>query len=304
MKLLNKTQTIGLFVIIIIIATYALIRFLKAENIFGEKSRYYASIDDVTGIAATVPVDIKGLKVGTIEKIDFNGADRGFILTLRLKSEYRIPKDSYLEKYTANLLGNMGLRIVLGNSDEFLHPSDTLRCITVPDMISEIGGKIGPISQQLQVLLTECSRMVGSLNEIMDDERKEDLRISLDKLRSSMTKLDELSGTLSSKSPQISGLIDNLNNISGTLSNNSQLMDSTLADAHKFVHSLSEANIEQTVEQLRLLAIKLQDPNGSIGKLMTTDELHNSVDSLVNSINGFIKKVEANPKKFIKISVF
>lgn len=304
MKLLNKTQTIGLFVIIIIIATYALIRFLKAENIFGEKSRYYASIDDVTGIAATVPVDIKGLKVGTIEKIDFNGAGRDFILTLRLKSEYRIPKDSYLEKYTANLLGNMGLRIVLGNSDECLHPSDTLRCITVPDMISEIGGKIGPISQQLQVLLTECSRLVGSLNEIMDDERKEDLRISLDKLRSSMTKLDELSGTLSSKSPQISGLIDNLNNISGTLSNNSQLMDSTLADAHKFVHSLSEANIEQTVEQLRLLAIKLQDPNGSIGKLMTTDELHNSVDSLVNSINGFIKKVEANPKKFIKISVF
>lgn len=304
MKFLNKTRTIGLFVIIIIVAAYAMVRFLKAENILGNRVRYYASIEDVTGIAATVPVDIRGLKVGTIEKIDFNGAGQDFVLTLKLKSEYSIPKGSYLEKYTANLLGNMGLRIVFGTSDEYLRPGDTLKCVNVPDMMSELGGKIGPISEELQQLLAEGSRLVASLNEVLDNERKEDMRRSLDNLNVTMANINKLTGNLSSKTPQINELIDNLNNISGTLSNNSQRIDTTLADAQKFVHSLSEANIGRTVEQLRTLAEKLQDPNGSIGRLMTSNDLHNSVDSLVNSINGFIKKVEENPKKFIKISVF
>ena len=55
---------------------------------------------------------------------------------------------------------------------------------------------------------------------------------------------------------------------------------------------------------MKNLMEKLQDPNGTIGKLMATDSMHNSLDSLVQSLNSFVEKMTENPKKFIKISVF
>ena len=52
------------------------------------------------------------------------------------------------------------------------------------------------------------------------------------------------------------------------------------------------------------MLVKLQDPDGTIGKLMTTDSLHNSVNTLVNNIDSLIQKISNNPKKYLKISVF
>jgi len=48
----------------------------------------------------------------------------------------------------------------------------------------------------------------------------------------------------------------------------------------------------------------MQNPNGTIGKLLTTDSLHNSINSLVTDLDNLIESINKNPKKYIKISVF
>ena len=81
-------------------------------------------------------------------------------------------------------------------------------------------------------------------------------------------------------------------------------MTSTLENIDNITGQLSEADLKATIESLKSLVEKLQDPDGSVGKLLSTDSLHNSVDSLINNINNFVDKMTENPKKFIKISVF
>ena len=68
--------------------------------------------------------------------------------------------------------------------------------------------------------------------------------------------------------------------------------------------ALSKAELDKTIASLRSLCDKLQDPNGSVGKLLVSDSLHNAVNTLVNDVDKLVKSITEEPRKYIKVSVF
>ena len=48
----------------------------------------------------------------------------------------------------------------------------------------------------------------------------------------------------------------------------------------------------------------INDPDGTVGKLLVDGSVYDSVDELLNDIDTLVKKIEENPKKYLKISVF
>ena len=48
----------------------------------------------------------------------------------------------------------------------------------------------------------------------------------------------------------------------------------------------------------------INDPDGTVGKLLNDGSVYNSVDSLLNDVDALVKKIQENPKKYIKISIF
>jgi phospholipid/cholesterol/gamma-HCH transport system substrate-binding protein len=67
---------------------------------------------------------------------------------------------------------------------------------------------------------------------------------------------------------------------------------------------VNEADIVGLVQSFRQLLENINDPDGSIGKLLTDDSVYNSVDELLSDVDELVKKIQENPKKYIKISVF
>ena len=67
---------------------------------------------------------------------------------------------------------------------------------------------------------------------------------------------------------------------------------------------MAAADLEGLVSSFKALVDNVNDPDGSIGKLMSDDSVYNSVDSLLIDINSLVKKIQENPKKYLKISVF
>jgi phospholipid/cholesterol/gamma-HCH transport system substrate-binding protein len=70
------------------------------------------------------------------------------------------------------------------------------------------------------------------------------------------------------------------------------------------VDSLSKADLDGLVSSFKSLLDNVNDPDGSLGKLMKNDSVYNSVDSLLIDINSLVNKIQENPKKYLKISVF
>ena len=50
--------------------------------------------------------------------------------------------------------------------------------------------------------------------------------------------------------------------------------------------------------------MKINDPDGTVGKLLTDDSVYKSVDELLNDVDSLVQKIQENPRKYIKISVF
>ena len=301
---LSRTQGIGLFVVITLLAIYLVINFLKGEDLFNGKKGYYTVYENVEGLTATSPVYIRGLKVGMIEDISYDAINDNFIVSFNVKSEYAIPANSIMEFYSSDLLGGKSVRIHMGDSNIIAQSGDTLASKIIPDMVSMLTSELIPVKEQLTEVMSSVNKVLTNVNDILDTNGKENLSQAIKHLNKTLANAEGVTKNLNTLSPEIKGIVENLNKLTASLGNSSEDINNTFKNLNKISANLSEADLQATINSLKDLAQKLQDPNGSVGKLLTSDSMHKSVDSLVQNLNSFIEKVSENPKKYIKISVF
>lgn len=301
---LSRVQATGLFVLLTLIVTFAVINFLRGEDLFNRTTTYYANFSNVDGLAVTGPVYIKGLKVGMVEGIEYEMEKDIFEVEFKVKSKFRIPVNSVAEIYSADIMGSKALRVALGDSKTYAGGGDTLAANFVPDMITSLLAEFGPMKVQVEHLLGNLNRTLDNVNNLLDSAATEHLQGSFANLNSTLANTSKLSGTLKDMAPQLQEIVENLQLLSDGLGQSAGDIQGSLENVNEITSQLSKADLGKAVESLRNLSEKLQDPQGSVGKLLSTDSLHNSVDNLIKDLDILIQKITENPKKYIKVSVF
>ena len=276
---LSRVQAIGLFVLLTLIATFAVVNFLRGEDIFKRSTTYYSHFDKVDGLAVTGPVYLRGLKVGMVEAIEYDMEKDNFEVEFKVKSDFRIPVNSVAEIYSADIMGSMALRVVMGDSKVYAQGGDTLAGGYAPDMITMLTNEILPLKDQAQVLLENLNKTLENVNMTLDSSARENLQGSLASLNKTLLNAAGVSAALNKVAPEFEQIVENL-------------------------QVLSKAELDKAIVSLRNLSDKLQDPDGSVGKLLSTDSLHNSVNDLVKDIDELVERITENPKKYIRVSVF
>lgn len=301
---LSRVQATGLFVLLTLIVTFVVINFLRGEDLFNRTTTYYANFSNVDGLAVTGPVYIKGLKVGMVEGIEYEMEKDIFEVEFKVKSKFRIPVNSVAEIYSADIMGSKALRVALGDSKTYAGSGDTLAANFVPDMITSLLAEFGPMKVQVENLLGNLNRTLDNVNNLLDSAATEQLQGSFANLNSTLANTSKLSGTLKDMAPQLQEIVENLQLLSDGLGQSAGDIQGSLENVNEITSQLSKADLGKAVESLRNLSEKLQDPQGSVGKLISTDSLHNSVDNLIKDLDILIQKITENPKKYIKVSVF
>ena len=301
---LSRMQAIGLFVLLTLIATFAVINFLRGEDIFNRSNSYYAVYDQVDGLTVTGPVYLRGYKVGMVEDITYNPQQNNFEVELKVKSQFEIPVNSTAEVYSADIMGARAVRINIGDSRQILESGDTLASAIQPDMISTVMWQIEPLKEQAVELMATMNRTLESVDKLLDSTSRAEIQSSLKHLNRTLANAASLSRTLDNISPELVEIVKNLEVLSKGLGESTDEIKGSLENVNAITSSLSKAELDKTIESLRNLSEKLQDPNGSVGKLLSTDSLHNAVNTLINDVDKLVKGISENPKKYIKVSVF
>lgn len=300
----SKAQLIGIFTVIVIVSIYAVITFLKDENIFNGKSSYYAIYEDVDGLTNSSPVYMKGLKVGSIWDIKYDNGRGLFIVMMKIKSAFAIPSDSKAVIAGSGLLGGKQINLLIGESPQLLSPKDTICGAVERDPLASIMNKAEPVAGKMDTLITNLNAIAVKMNDMLDESTRRDIKEAVASLNSSMKSIKSIAARLHNSAPEMEEIIHNVKILSENLNTGSIELNNTLKNTSEITKGLSEADLKGTIEELKGLLVKLQNPEGSMGKLMATDTLHNSINSMVNNLNNLIKKIEENPKKYIRISVF
>ena len=142
------------------------------------------------------------------------------------------------------------------------------------------------------------------MNRLLSDTNTKSVSRTLKNLETTVANVKELSRTVKGKSGEINDLMDNLSDFSSSLTDIATKADTTLTDINKIVATVSEADINGVVTSFKELLDNVNDPDGSIGKLFNDSSVYNSVDSLLSDLNTLVRKIQENPKKYLKISVF
>lgn len=301
---LSRVQATGLFVLLTLIVTFAVINFLRGEDLFNRSTTYYAKFGNVDGLAVTGPVYVKGLKVGMVEGIEYDMDKDIFEVEFKVKSQFKVPVNSVAEIYSADIMGSKALRVVFGDAKSYAEGGDTLAANYVPDMVASLLSEVGPLKAQVETLLNNLNRTLDNVNMLLDSSARVNLQGSFANLNSTLANASRLSGTLNEISPELEGIVENLEILSKGLGQSAGDIQGSLKNVNAITAQLSEAELGKAVESLRNLLDKLQNPDGSVGKLMATDSLHSAVNTLLNDVDILVRRITENPKKYIKVSVF
>jgi len=300
----TSSQKMGFFVVLVIATIFFTINFLKGHDLFKKNFKCYTYLDDVQGLSVTGPVYIRGLKVGTVESINFAPQRDSFLVKLSIKNDYAIPIDSRAEIYSSDILGSKSLRIGLGTAGIHAKDGDTLKGRNIPDMMSLLYQSMGPLKDKVYALIGNLNKTLDNINLILDSNARYNLQNSFANLNGTLSNAEQLSASLNSMTPDLSSAIKNVNELTYTLNDPNGNLSTTLVNLNKTSQQLSELQLKESVNQLNKLLKQMQNPNSTLGKLMTTDELHNSMDSLMREVNDLVKKIKENPKKYIRVTVF
>ena len=294
----------GLYAVIIIAATLFIVEFLRGKDIFSKNNTYYIIYPSVDGIEVSTAVTVGGFPTGRISEIQYNRESADYTVQVSISRQFSIPEDSRMVIYSSDILGTKKIKVAAGTSSVPASAGDTLTGGFEADMLSTLAGSISPVAAGLDTLIQNLNTAVTSVNLLLSESNREQVSALLSTLSSTADDLSVLSGTLRDRSPEISDIILRLNSISAALDSAAASAGNTLANAEEITAGLRDAGLGAAVDSIRILTGRLQDPSGSIGRLITSDSLYNSITRLSNDLDSLIRGIKEDPKKYIKISVF
>lgn len=299
-----KELKIGIFVIVILTASFFLINYLRGEDIFNNEYEVVGVYGNVEGLVASAPVYVKGYKAGKVSEVNYLTAEGKFEVVCSIANEFQFPEDSKMTIYAVDIMGSRGVRIDFGESEQVAQDGARLDAVYEQGLLDGLGASIQPLIAKVENTLDSLSLMVSGVNSMLTEANVKHVSRTLANLERTMANVNGITRTIRGKSAELETFVENLAAFSGKLEGIAAKVDTTVAGVTGVVDQLNESDIKGLVASFKCLVENINDPDGTLNKLMKDDSVYNSVDSLLNDVNILVKKIQENPKKYLKISVF
>lgn len=200
------------------------------------------------------------------------------------------------------------MRVNLAYGSPMAKDGDTLSGNFKLSMMNNISSQVGPVKDQLQVVLKRVDSLMMNAGAITDAENQARIRALLANLNTTVasfeTTAQQTNRLLANNDPRMQQVLDNAN-----------LATISAKDAiDKYGRVAEEVDVQKlnnTIDKLSLTADKLngvisgiQNGEGSLGKLTKDEQLYNNLNEASNNLNVLIEDLKANPKRYLNFSVF
>jgi len=307
----TKEIKAGLIALLAIIGFVFLFQFMKGKSLFTTDNIFFAKFDNVEGLAASNPVSINGLKVGQVDKIIPITEKDGkihFVVKVMIDDNYEFSKKSTLEIFEPGLMSGKEMRINLAYGQPMAKDGDTLAGAFQLSMMNNISSQVGPVKDQLQVVLKRADSLIVNAKSITDAENQAAIRSLLLNLNRTVTSLEGTSRSANSlmanNDPRVQKMLDN--------ANLATISAKTAIDKYgKVADEVDVKKLNNTIDKLSLTADKLnsvisgiQNGEGSLGKITKDEELYRNLNESSQNLNKLILDLKENPKRYLNFSVF
>ena len=290
---------------------------LYLQDISIRKSNYVFTVlfENVQGLNMGDEVDMLGKKIGKVSHTRIMGQKISVELSIDNSFAFSIPIDSKIEVKSEGLIGSKFISITPGfNTKDYILPGETVEGLREFDF-SEITPGIVPLTQDLSAFARRLKATLG-------EEEKDKIRLTIKNIESFTAELDTFihnyRNIISDKDRK--NFQDFLKNLNGVVKDlkygvNKEIskLDGMLDDLKQVTDKSDElstaitelknssASFAKATEKLDNILEKIDNGEGTMGKLISDAALYDNMNNLVNEMRAFVKDIKDNPSKWLKL---
>lgn len=313
----RKEIKIGLLMVICLGLLFWGANFLKGKDVFKKQRQFYSVYERVDGLGPSNPVVINGHKVGQVDEIRFSPDFSGKLIVLFSVTEekFPIPYNTRANIVSADLLGSKAISLELGSSDTLAQNLDTLSSDIEESLSESVNAQIAPLKKKAESLISTVDSAIIIVSQIFNQKARGDLDASFSSMRSSLEAFEQTmrraDDFVATEREHLSRIFTHVESITKNLANNNEKLSATLSNMEAITDSLAGANLTQTVnnassamKQVAEVMEKINEGQGSVGKLLNNDTLYTNLESAANDLDRLLLDMRLNPERYVHFSIF
>ena len=312
MKKFTLEMKVGIFFVLV----FVLIAWISTQlGDYEFKSKYGLKLSAIfrssAGISEDTAVNLAGIKIGVVTG---KSLDRGQSRILfQVLTDTLIPEDSRISIHTYGFLGQKYLEIVPGSSRNYLQSGDEFVNVEDSGDFTELTATMNDVADDVRAVTESLRAVLGG------EEGEEQIRgiftslntittVVADTLEANEEKMDKIMDYIEALTAQMvlitkenresfrdamktmPAIAENLSRISGNLAD---IMESNNEDISLTLANLVGVteNLSKSLEAISNIAQKIDDGQGTIGKLVNDDETIANINDAVEGINDYLERV-------------
>lgn len=286
--------TVVLAGIILVVGTMWFQRFQLTEK----RWDFFVRFDEVGGLVAGDPIYVNGVECGSVGEVDL--LPDHVVVRMSVRQGVDLPDDSPVQLKSIGIMGERFVAITVGSSTHDLAPGDTTSGRFLMGM-SEVMASAGQILDEVSATSENLKEILQMLNE------KGRLATTMQNLAEVSTRLREITDE---NQPQLARAIDRFDHVAA-------MMDSLIASHYTSVDSSLAAfgrsgervevavdNLEAVSSDLRDITTALKDGKGTMGRLLTDDEMAVKLENAIAGLDSLIEDIKLHPGRYVNFSLF
>lgn len=300
----------------IILLVYGL-NYLKGVDVLDQHRQFYAVYNQIEGLAPDNAVQIRGFKVGKVNKIMFHPDNSGKIIVGFMVSgnALAVPINSVARISSLDFLGTKAVSIELGNSVVNAENGDTLLSAVQESLQSEVNKQVQPLKEKAEALIASIDSVMIVVQTVFNKSARENLTKSFESIQRAIETFERTSMRLDTlmadEKQRIGDILRNVDFITRNIRNSNEQLTNIIDNISVFSDSLVKADIVSTIEhtdkamtEFSAIIEKINRGEGTAGMLVKNDSLYKNLENSAGALNNLLKDMEQNPKRYVHFSVF
>lgn len=263
----------------------------------GASTDYTVHYRNVTGLRYGAPVFYEGYRIGDVGEIEPERGATGtsYKVTLAVKKDWGIPRDSVARLQSSGLLADMSIGIREGPSRDMLAPGAEIKGEENADIFAAVGELAGQVSiltrEKITPMLVMLSQRVDSITGAIDSNAPGILAQANDllaKLNGASSALDEL--LKPENRAAVAGILGNVHGLSAELRETRKTLDDTVGELADIARE-NRGEIRASVTDLATVMASLSS---------RMEVITHHLESATRNLDEFSREIRRNPGQLLR----
>jgi phospholipid/cholesterol/gamma-HCH transport system substrate-binding protein len=287
------------------------VRFLEGVPMFGGTYTLVSEFENASGIKEGSPVTVRGLSVGTVQRVELSGRTGGVEVWMQIQGDVELTEGTTASTAGIAALENGHVRLHRAPGGEPLASGARIPAVD-RGALDKLRERALPMARRVDSMLADASGTLSEAERVVGRSGT-DVRALIDNVRATSADVKSLVRTertrlhralvhLERTSASLDTLVADLQHVSST---NRDTLARAVHDAQGTLRHTRRAarSLERSAKGLEGIVADLRDGRGTVGRLLTSPVLYRRMDTITRRVDSILAEFQRRPGRYLDTSV-